>query len=350
MKRINNLYEQIIDIDNCRLAIIECSRHKRNRVKVCEILNNIDFYAKDLQQRLINKNFLTPYKQKIIRDNGSGKLRELLIPSFYPDQCSHYAIMNIIKPIVLKSSYYWSCANIKGRGIKRAAIGTTNATLRDIKHSKYCVKLDIKKFYPSVNHDILKEKLEHKIKDYKTLELINIIIDSVPNGLPLGNYTSPYLAELYLQSLDCYIKQELKIKHYIRYCDDMVLIGSNKRYLHKCMALVMEYVQNKLDLVIKSNYQLFKVKGTKTKGRAIDFVGYQFCKGYTKVRKSRCLRFIKTSKKLQKHITFKLAIRFITQANCLLYTNSFKLKQKYYSNINILKLKEKIKYENTWRS
>lgn len=169
MKRFGFLYEKIVSVENCKQAIINASKHKRKRKVVKEINDNLDYYAKDLSERLIRLDFLTPYRTRIIKDGLSGKERELQIPSFYPDQCAHHAIVQILQPIFMKSSYHWSCANIPNRGIDHACKGVERATMRDIKHAKYCVKMDISKFYPSIPHDKLKARLREKIKDEKAL-------------------------------------------------------------------------------------------------------------------------------------------------------------------------------------
>lgn len=350
MKRIGYIYEKLISIDNCKNAILEASKHKKNRKLVRKILNDIDFYANDLSKRLQNADYLKPCIRKMIKDNSSQKEREIEIPPFYPNQCSHHAIMRVLKPIILKSSYYWSCANIPNRGIKQAAIGVERATKRDAKHSKYCVKLDIKKFYPSINHEKLKECLKRKIKDKKFLQVIFYIIDYHENGLPIGNFTSPWFAELFLQDLDYYIKEILKTRYYVRYADDMVLIDNNKRKLRKVMYKIMEFTNEK-DLTIKSNYQLFKIYKN-GKGRKIDFVGRCFAKKFTTIRKRRALKFIRQSRKIKKNlvqnksIPFKTAAGFISRSNCLKYTKSRGLKEKYYNIINIKILKEVISNES----
>lgn len=130
--------------------------------------------------------------------------------------------------------------------------------MRDIKHAKYCVKMDISKFYPSIPHDRLKARLREKIKDEKALQILFKVIDSHNPGLPIGNYTSPWLAELFLQPLDYHIKQNLGVKHYIRYADDLVMIGNNKRKLRKAMYGVIDFVHG-LGMTVKHDYQLYRI-------------------------------------------------------------------------------------------
>ena len=360
MKRIGFLYEQIVSVENCKLAIQNASRHKGKRQAVKEVMNNLDTYAQDLSERLIRLDFLSPYRTRIIKDGLSGKERELQIPAFYPDQCAHHAIVQILQPIFLKSSYLWSCANIPNRGIDHACKGVERATVRDKKHAKYCVKMDISKFYPSIPHDKLKERLREKIKDEKALQILFKVIDSHSPGIPIGNYTSPWFAEFFLQPLDNFIKQTLGVKHYIRYADDLVMIGGNKRELRKAMKGVMAFVTG-LGLTIKHDYQLYRVqrncKSNKhRRGRKIDFVGRCFGVGFTTIRKRRALALMRQSRFIQKlqrqnrPVSYHLASGFLSRCACFKHTNSEGMKKKYYDTVNIKKLKEVIRNESKRKS
>lgn len=349
MKRVGYIYEQIVSIENCKMAILNASDGKRDRYSVRIVLEDIDRYSEELSSRLKALDFTTPYLIRIVKDGLSKKERELKIPAFYPDQCAHHAVVQVIMPIILKSSYYWSCANIRQRGIDRACRGVERATIKDMKHAKYCVKLDIKKFYPSIPHDRLKERFKQKIKDNKALQIIFHIIDTA-EGVPIGNYTSPWFAELYLQPLDHYIKEQLHVKHYIRYADDMVIIGNNKRKLMRVLHSVKAFVES-LGLTLKDNYQLFKILG-RHNGRKIDFVGRCFARGYTTIRKRRALAFMRQSRRIQKlqsrniPVSFRVAAGFLSRSNCLKHTKSLGLKKKYYDTVDIENLKEVIRHES----
>lgn len=356
MKRFGFLYEKIVSVENCKQAIVNASKHKRKRKVVKDINDNLDYYAKDLSERLIRLDFLTPYRTRIIKDGLSGKERELQIPSFHPDQCAHHAIVQILQPIFMKSSYHWSCANIPNRGIDHACKGVERATMRDIKHAKYCVKMDISKFYPSIPHDKLKARLREKIKDEKALQIIYKVIDSHSPGIPIGNYTSPWFAEFYLQPLDNYIKQELGVKHYIRYADDLVLIGNNKKKLRKAMYGVIDFVKG-LGLTVKHDYQLYRIQRNckdrkHRRGRKIDFVGRCFGIRVTTIRKRRALALMRQSRFIQKlqrqnrPVSYRIASGFLSRSSCFKHTDSKAMKEKYYDTVNIKKLKEVISNES----
>ena len=163
--------------------------------------------------------------------------------------------------------------------------------LKDKDNTTYCLKLDIVKFYPNVNHEILKQLLRKKIKDQDLLWLLDEIIES-SEGLPIGNYLSQYFANFYLTYFDHWIKEDLKIKYYFRYADDIIILSKSKSHLHEVRALIKQYLNDNLKLQIKDNYQVFPVQA-----RGIDFVGYVFYHTHVLLRKSIKKRFAKAVSK-----------------------------------------------------
>lgn len=155
----------------------------------------------------------------------------------------------------------------------------------------YCLKLDIRKFYPSINHDILyNDIVKRKIKDPYILKILKEIIYSA-NGVPIGNYLSQYFANLYLAYFDHWVKEQLKCKFYFRYADDIVILSNSKEFLHDVLNKIRVYLKDKLALDLKPNYQIFPVEA-----RGIDFVGYIFRHRYTLLRKSIKLKILKLIK------------------------------------------------------
>lgn len=271
MKRVGNIYKDIIDKNNIYSAILHASKGKRARKRVIEVLDNIFYYTDDIYKMLSNKTFRpNPYEKMKIQDGVRKKERIIYKPAFYPDQCVHWALMLQLEKILLKGMYHYNCASIKGRGILHGSRYIKKILVQDRKNTKYCLKLDVKKFYPSVDKEILKRKFRKKIKDGDTLDLIDKIIDSSEEGLPIGNFTSQWFANFYLQDLDHYIKEQLKIKYYIRYMDDMILFHRNKKELHKCKLMIENFLKEE-KLRLKENWQLFKVDS-----RPIDFLRISF--------------------------------------------------------------------------
>jgi hypothetical protein len=136
------------------------------------------------------------------------------------------------------------------------------------------------KFYPSIDHDILKQLLRRKLKDNDLLWLLDEIIDS-SIGLPIGNYLSQHLANFYLTYFDHWVKEQKQVKNYMRYADDIVILSSSKPYLHQLLFDIKQYLQTNLKLQVKGNYQIFPVAS-----RGIDFVGYSTYHTHTRLRKS----------------------------------------------------------------
>ena len=277
MKRIGKLYERICSVENLQLADSIARKGKLTQPGVIAHDRNQEDNILQLHKLLINKTYGTSgYTTFTIFE---PKERLIFRLPYYPDRIVHHAVMNILEPIFVSifTADTYSC--IKKRGIHAAANALKKA-LQNQEGTVFCLKLDIRKFYPSVDHDILKAILRRKIKDPDLLWLLDEIIDST-DGLPIGNYLSQYFANLYLTYFDHWIKEEKKVRHYFRYADDMVILSDNKPYLHRLLADIREYLADNLKLYVKMNYQVFPVDA-----RGIDFVGYVFYHTHTLLRKS----------------------------------------------------------------
>lgn len=277
MKRINHLFEKICSLDNIRLAERIARKGKFRQPGVLEFDRDPERNIQKLQQVLIDKAYQTSaYTVFSIHEPKERIISRL---PYYPDRIVHHAIMNILEPIFVDTFTADSYSCIKKRGIHAAAKAVKSA-LKDIQGTTYCLKLDIKKFYPSINHDVLKALLRKKIKDQDLLQLLDEIIDS-SDGLPIGNYLSQYFANFYLTYFDHWLKEGLQVKYYFRYADDIVILASDKPYLHQLLSEIRNYLQVHLRLTVKENYQVFPVDD-----RGIDFVGYVFRHSHTRLRKS----------------------------------------------------------------
>lgn len=159
----------------------------------------------------------------------------------------------------------------------------------------YCLKLDVRKFFDNVNKQVLKNQLAHIIKCRRTLDLLSDIIDSRPSGIPIGNYTSQFFGNLYLSSLDHYLKEVEGLSFYLRYMDDMVILSDSKERLHEILETIRVYLRDNLHLSIKKNYQIFNVEE-----RGIDFVGYRIRHNYILLRTSTKKRLKKKAEHLKK--------------------------------------------------
>jgi retron-type reverse transcriptase len=186
--------------------------------------------------------------------------------------------MNVLEPVFVANFTADTYSCIKNRGI-HAAARKVIAALRDQDNTRYCLKLDVKKFYPTIDHDVLKEMLRRKFKDIQLLNLLDEIIDSA-EGLPIGNYLSQYFANFYLSGLDHWLKEEKRIQYYFRYADDLVILSGSKEQLHTLRFEIDQYLTS-IKLQMKGNYQVFPIEA-----RGLDFVGYRFYHTHVLLRKS----------------------------------------------------------------
>ena len=276
MKRVGNIFEQIISLDNLRLADTKARRGKLRSYGVLHHDKNREANIQRLHEMLKNKTYRTSdYEVFTIRD---PKERSIYRLPYFPDRIVHHAIMNILEPIWVSVFTKNTYACIKDRGI-HAAMKGVKQSLADTANTQYCLKIDVRKYYPSIDHEILKSILRRKIKCKDTLELLDHIIDSAP-GVPIGNYLSQYFANLYLSYFDHWIKEVFRVKYYFRYADDMVFFHADKSYLQDLLTKIKEYLQKELNLQLKANFQVFPVDK-----RGVDFIGYVFRHTHILMRK-----------------------------------------------------------------
>lgn len=287
MKRIGNVYSKIYDIENIKLAHKNARKGKTFYKEVKMVDGDEDLYCRKIADMLITHTFVnSPYTEFTKVDKG--KLRVIHKLPYYPDRIVHHAIMQILEPIWKKILITDTFQSIVGRGIHKGK-SRIEPVIRS-GEGKYCLKLDIKKFYPSVNNGILKSVVRRKIKCVETLQILDLIIDSI-QGLPIGNYLSQYFGNIYLSYFDHYIKEELRVKYYYRYCDDIVILAKSKEELHSILGLIRKYLKDKLKLEIKRDYQVFPIS------RGVDFLGFRFFNKYTLMRKSIATNLKRTVKK-----------------------------------------------------
>lgn len=344
MKRVGNLYEKICSKDNILAAIDLAAKHKHRRKNVIKVLADRERYTTEISAMLTSKAYIpSPYKTQTITDNPSGKERIIHIPRFCPDQVIHWALMIQIKPLIMRGMYAHTCGSVPGRGQSHGQRYLRRWLDSDHKGTKYCLKLDISKFYHNIDHDLLMAKLKKIIKCPDTLNLIRLILNSVDSGLPIGNYTSQWLSNFFLQDLDHYIKQKLGAKYYIRYVDDLVILGPNKKKLHEIRRQIDECLRENL-LTMKGDWQVFPVKV-----RPIDFLGFKFYRDKTTLRSRNALRIRRRVSKVARKpaVSNKDACAIISYLGLANRCNSIYYKNKYiHGKISIKRLKGVVKRES----
>lgn len=284
MKRYGYLFEKIITTENLMLAHEKAKRGKGHYKEVKIIDKNPLFYIKQIQKSLINKTFTTS-EYEIYTVNDTGKEREIHKLPYYPDRIVQWAIMLQIEDILVSTFIYDTYAAIPKRGM-HLALNRLHKSMEDREGTQYCLQLDVKKFFPSINENILKGLLRRKFKDPNLLWLLDDIIDSTKGkGVPIGNYTSQYFGNFYLTYFDHYMKEVKKCRHYFRYMDDIVILHHSKAHLHELRKNIDRYFREQLKLSVKENWQVFP-----TYVRGVDFVGYRSFGDYTLLRKTTAKR------------------------------------------------------------
>jgi hypothetical protein len=279
MKRHGNLFGQIITIENLRLAYKNARRGKNWQSTVQSFDRNAESNLMEVQRLLTEKRFVTSaYKTKIIFE---PKRREIFTLPFSPDRIVHHALMNVIEPIWEGLFIHDSYACRKGKGIHAGS----RRIMEFIRRNAYCLKCDISRFYPSMDQDVLFGIVQKKIKCKNTLWLFEQIIYSLRGGknVPIGNYTSQWLGNLYLNELDQVLKHRYKIRDYIRYCDDFLLFHESKRFLWEMAGTIKDFIAANLKLTL-SKCDLFPVRD------GVDFLGYRHFRHYVLLRKSSAKR------------------------------------------------------------
>jgi RNA-directed DNA polymerase len=248
MKRLNNLWQHIIAFDNLLLAYHKARRGKQRKRAVAEFTLNLEPELFSLQQQLTDGSYqpgeyrlFTLYERK----------PRLIAAAPFRDRVVHHALMNIVEPPLDKQFIDDSYACRQGKGVHKAVNRYQNWANRYC----YALKMDIQQYFPSIDRILLKQKLRRRIKDANVLNLFDQIIDTAnlgglqPRGLPIGNLTSQFLANLYLDDFDHYIKEQLRIKAYLRYVDDFIVLDDDKNRLHAIREQIREYLaQNHLRL------------------------------------------------------------------------------------------------------
>ena len=286
---------------------------KTHYTEVIMVDSNPLYYLDKIRKLLIeNKYKVSKYNIKTIMDKN--KEREIYILPYFPDRIIQWAIMLQIRDRIEKNLITTSYASIPNKGIHRAL----NKMSCDIRKEKpaYYLKVDVRKFYPSIDKEILKIKVSRIIKCKRTLDLIYKIINSVENGVPIGNYLSQYLGNLYLSNLDHYCKEKLKCKMYYRYMDDIVILHSDKKFLHKTLTEINEFLKLE-NLVLKQNYRISNIEK-----EGIDFLGFRHFGNKIILRKS--------IKNKLKNMTNK---NISSYYGWIIPTDCYNLKKKYFKEV-----------------
>ncbi|MDO8581776.1 MAG: reverse transcriptase/maturase family protein [bacterium] len=269
MKIVKNIFDEIIAPETLFTAWNEFKRGKRRRPDVMLFERNLEEHIFDLHRALVEKSYRhAPYHGFVVNDPKSREIHKATVR----DRVVHHALFLVLNPLFEKTFIYdaYSCRQNKGthRGIERLRWAVRRVSRNDRVHC-LILKCDIRKFFASVDHDILLTILAQHIHDADTMWLLHTLIKSFAPGIPIGNLTSQLFANIYMHPFDQFVKQVLRIPYYIRYTDDFVLVGNNEAQLWQWLGVLRQFLTDNLHLTLHPN----KVTLRKYH-HGVDFLGY----------------------------------------------------------------------------
>lgn len=294
--KVHRIYEQICTPEAVCMAGYNTICGKRKRHDVQRLFRSGYIKALDNVWRLLNTETFEPQPCRHKRIYDSGKWRTLTIPMLYPDRIIDHCIVDNTEDYLYKLYITQTYACIKGRGIHKCLNDLNRYLQKDKRGTRYCLKIDIRHYYDSIDHETLKRIMARYFGDKRLLKLQYKIIDSVEGGkgLGIGRLPSQHWANLYLTPFDHWMKEVQRVRYYLRYMDDIVILHRSKKYLHFLLDDMRQYLEQELKLEIKPNWQIFPVDA-----RSIDFVGYKSNHYNTLARKSILYRYWRKLRKVQ---------------------------------------------------
>jgi len=339
MKTYNNLYETLYSLGNLTLAWRNAREGKTKTLNIIEFEKNLQRNLLQLHYELKNKTYKPrPLTTFVLRDPKT----RVISKSDFRDRVVHHALILIIGHIFEKQFIYDSCANQKEKGtlfaLKRLDYFIGKICKGSVKG--FCLKADIKHYFQEIDHEVLLKIINKKITDKNTLWLIRQILNNTKSinwegggkclkGMPLGNLTSQFFANVYLNEFDKFVKHELRTHYYIRYVDDFIILHKSKKQLEIFKEKIDKFLSEKLK--IKLHPQKSRIIPI---SRGIDFVGFRnfYCHRLLRARNIKSMR-----KKIN---LFKKGIIGF----CTLF-EIYQGWQAYAKWANTHKLREKIKKE-----
>lgn len=336
----NNIDQKLYNRKDLTDDFKKTAKGKSRNPQVQRVKENLPKHVEILAEKLQSNTFTrTHHNREIINEASCKKTREVQKPAYLYEQPAHHAIVRVLTPVFMKGMYELSCGSIPGRGVHYGKKFVKRWINKDPKNCKYILKFDIKHFFESVPHRRLKKALKKKVRDKEILKKVFAIIDSCKKGLPIGYYSSQWFANFYLTPLDHFIKEQLRITHMIRYMDDVVCFGRNKKELHKAKVQIENYLREELGLEMKGDWQVFrfdyKARDGKRKGRPLDFMGFKFYRDKITVRKSILYRTQRKVNKIKRKgkVTWKDAASLLSRMGYIKHSDTYGYYLRYIKPI-----------------
>ena len=342
-------YEKICDFQNLYKAHINSRKGKRKKTEIVKFEVNLARNLVIMHEQLLNKTYkMNGYYHFTIYE---PKERDVFA-AYYPDRVLLHCICDeVLTPLLQKRVIYDNVACQIGKGTHFAMTRLTKFMCEHYKtHGAqgYFLKCDVTKYFASIDHEILKKKLDKVLVDKDIKKLVFDFIESYETagrpgvGLPLGNQSSQWFAVYYLDQADRFIKEKLRVKHYIRYMDDLLLIHHDKQFLVDALKQIRMVVEGELKLELNGKTQIFPIRN------GVEFLGWRFYitetgKVVKTLKAQSKLRYKRRLKGLQKeYATGKIELENVKNAIAsykghLMHGHTYKLKQKAMQNLILKK-------------
>lgn len=308
MKRIGRIWDRVVAMDNLYAAFCKARKGKRRRPDVARFGLDLEQGLCELQRELVSGQYVPgAYRQFTIYER---KPRVISVAPFR-DRVVHHAVMNVLEPVLDKRFIADSYACRQDKGVHKAV----ERYQQFAREHAYVLKLDIRRYFPSIDQEILKQQLERRIKDRPVLDLLGRIIDNSPQtqapvqffpgddlvavserrrGLPIGNLTSQFFANLYLDEFDHWLKETMRVKGYLRYVDDIYLLGNDKQRLWALRDAVAVKLQSLRLTLHDDKTQIYRTT------ERVDVLGYKLSRYRRWLRNDNGFRFRRRLRRLSR--------------------------------------------------
>ncbi len=296
-----SLFSQIIAFDNLHSAALKAQKGKRHRHEVAAFFARLEENLIELQNQLIWQQ----YQTGVYRNFYVYEPKKRLVAALpFKDRVVQHAIVSVIEPLFERRFIADSYACRVGKGT-HAGADRAQRFIRIVQQQHgqpYVLKADISKYFASVDRSILMTIMARQIHCPNTLNLLAGIIDSYPGdtGIPIGNLTSQLCANVYLHELDYIVKHQLRVKYYVRYMDDFVIVHHDKQQLHSWRQIIANFLQNELHMQFNGKTQIFPVN--RSNGQSVDFLGYRIYSSHRLLRKNSIKRMKWKIKRWQRQL------------------------------------------------
>lgn len=291
MKRVKHLFGHFASFGNLLLAYKKARKGSRKSREALHYGFHLEKNIIDLRERLLAGKWQPqPYRFFEIYD---PKQRTISVAAF-EDRVVHHALVNVLEPIYERSFIFDSYATRKGKGTHAAVLRAQQM----LRKTGWFFKSDVEKYFDNIDHNILLGLIERKIGDPALLAVIGSIIQNGGNqglGLPIGNLTSQFFANVYLDPFDKFVKEKLRIRHYLRYMDDFVLFHEDKDILKIARSLLEEWLWDHLRLRLKHKATYFN-----SAQNGLSFLGTRIFPGIIRLRPENTRRMFRRLQHLEK--------------------------------------------------